>query len=147
MIMMPHTVLLPLPTLVLGRIIFQQGDLRLSSGKNLKVRNFGGVLSNFVPVPSGLTDRVVSKKQQQAVIAIPTERSGVAILRSAPSPVVPAGKLDTTRTVLPSGEALKKKNFVGVLSNFSPSFLPRLSAWWNATGRGKGPGPPGLQPF
>ena len=37
----------------------------------------------------------------------------------APSPIVPAGKLDTTSTVLSSGEALKKTNFVGVLSNFA----------------------------
>ena len=35
---------------------------------------------------------------------------------------------------------MKKTNSVGVLSNSSPSLLPRLSAWWNAAGRGKGPG-------
>ena len=48
--------------------------------------------------------------------------------RSEPSPIVPAGKLDTTPTVLSSGEALKKTNSVGVLLNSSlvlaPPFAP-----------------------
>ena len=33
---------------------------------------------------------------------------------------VPAGKLYTTQTMLPSGEGLKKLNFVGILLNSSP---------------------------
>ncbi len=48
-----------------GAAIFEQGDLRLSSGKNLKMQNFGGVLSNFAPVLSGLTDRGVSKNSSK----------------------------------------------------------------------------------
>ncbi len=42
------------------------------------------------------------------------------ILHSAPSPIVPASKFHTARTMLPSGEALKMRNFVGVLWNSSP---------------------------
>ena len=43
----------------------------------------------------------------------------------APSPILPAGKLYTTPTVLSSGEALKKMNFVGILLNSRVSSLPR----------------------
>ena len=35
-----------------GAAVIRQGDFRLTSGKNFKMRNFGGVLSNFAPVPS-----------------------------------------------------------------------------------------------
>ena len=35
-------------------------------------------------------------------------------------PIVPAGKLYTTPTMLSSGEALKKTNFVGIMWNSSP---------------------------
>ena len=49
------------------------------------------------------------------------KRNFVRVLsNSAPSPIVPAGKLYTTSTVLSSGEGLKKRNFVRVLSNFAP---------------------------
>ncbi len=50
------------------------------------MRNFGGVLSNFAP-------------------------QGIHPVYSAPSPIVPTGKLYTTSTVLSSGEALKKNEF------------------------------------
>ena len=43
---------------------------------------------------------------------------------SAPSPIVPAGKLNTTQTMLPSGEGLKKLNFVGIMLNSSPVLAP-----------------------
>ncbi len=87
-----------------GADYFSTGRFTSSSGKNFKMRNFGGVLSNFAP-------------------------QGVPPGHSAPSPIVPAGKLNTTSTVLSSGEALKKTNFVWVLSNSrvsSRSLLPGL---------------------
>ncbi len=62
------------------------------------MRNFGRVLSNFAP-------------------------QGIHPGYSAPSPIVPAGKHYTTPTVLSSGEALKKTNSVGVLSNFPSGSL------------------------
>jgi len=49
---------------------------------------------------------------------VPTGGVGTWRSHSAPSPIVPASKLYTTSTVLSSGEALKKRNFVWVLSNF-----------------------------
>ena len=83
------------PATGFGAAIFLQGALRLSSGKNLKMANFGWVLSNFVP-------------------------QGVPPGHSAPSPIVPAGKLNTAQTMLPSGEGLKKRNIVWILFNSSP---------------------------
>ena len=74
---------------------FSTGRFTSSSGKNFKMRNFGGVLSNFAP-------------------------QGVPPGHSAPSPIVPAGKLNTTRTMLSSGEGLKKRNFVGIMLNYAP---------------------------
>ncbi len=69
------------------------------SGENFKMRNFGRVLSNFAP-------------------------QGIHPGYSAPSPIVTAGKLYTTPTVLSSGEALKKTNFVWILFNFAPVIAP-----------------------
>ena len=63
-------------------------------------------------------------KIPHAVFALSTETflkmgNFVRVLSNfAPSPIVPARKLDTTSTVLSSGEALKKTNSVGILSNF-----------------------------
>ncbi len=82
-----------------GADYFSTGRFTPSSGKNLKMRNFGRVLSNFAP-------------------------QGIHPGYSAPSPIVPAGKHYTTPTVLSSGEALKKTNSVGVLSNFAPVIAP-----------------------
>ncbi len=82
-----------------GADYFSTGRFTSSSGKNFKMRNFGGVLSNFAP-------------------------QGVPPGHSAPSPIVHAGKHYTTSTVLSSGEALKKTNSVGVLSNFAPVIAP-----------------------
>ncbi len=49
------------------------------------------------------------------------KRNFVRVLsNSAPSPIVPAGKLYTTQTMLPSGKNFKMRNFGGVLSNSSP---------------------------
>ncbi len=60
---------------------------------------------------------------------VPTGGVGRWRSHSAPSPIVPARKLNTTSTVLSSGEALKKKNFVGVLLNFAPQGIhPGYSA-------------------
>ncbi len=42
----------------LGAAIFQQGALRLSSGKNFRMVNFGWILSNFAQVPSGRCPRL-----------------------------------------------------------------------------------------
>ncbi len=78
-----------------GAAIIRQGDLRVSSGKKLKASGFGRVLSGFAP-------------------------QGIHPGCSAPSAVVPAGKLNTTQTMLPPGEALKKRNFVYVLLNSAP---------------------------
>ncbi len=73
--------------------------IRPSSGKNLKMGDFGRVLSNFVP-------------------------QGIHPGHSAPSPILPAGKHYTTSTVLSSGEALKKTNSVGIMLNSSPVIAP-----------------------
>ena len=40
---------------------------------------------------------------------------------------VPAGKLNTTQTMLPSGEGLKKRNFVYVLFNSAPGSAPSFA--------------------
>ncbi len=40
------------PAIGFGAAVFQQGDLRFSSGENFKMGNFGRVLSNFTPVPA-----------------------------------------------------------------------------------------------
>ncbi len=67
---------------------------------------------------------------------VPTSGVGTWRSHSAPSPIVPASKLYTTRTMLSSGEAFKKKNFVGILSNSSPvlasPFAPGGLARWPA---------------
>ncbi len=69
-----------------GGHIFRQGDLRLSSGEALKKTNSVWVLSNFAP-------------------------QGIHPGYSAPSPVMPAGKLYTTSTVLSSGNTPPKTVF------------------------------------
>ncbi len=133
----------------MGRKYFSTGRYWPPDGTPpLKMRSFVRVLSNFAPVPSGLTDRGVSKKQQQAVIARHSRRLGRGlprvVQRSGAHPwpypahgeAVPAGKLDTTSTVLSSGEALKKTNFVGVLSNSRVSSRSRFG------GRSTGAFPP-----
>ena len=48
---------------------------------------------------------------------------GLVLSSSAPSPIVPARKLNTAPTGLSSGEGLKKMNIVLVLSSF------RVSSW------------------
>ncbi len=89
-----------------GAAIFEQGDLRLSSGENFKMRNFGRVLSNFAP-------------------------QGIHPGYSAPSPIVPAGKLYTTSTVLSSVEALKKTEFCIDFVQFCAGFCaPFCSRWF-----------------
>ena len=52
MMMMMLNRLVALPALVSDRIIFEQGDLRLSSGENFKMQKNGRVLSNSLPVPA-----------------------------------------------------------------------------------------------
>ena len=83
-------------------------------GVPLKMGNFVRVLSNFAPKGS-----------------LP-QRGPCGPGHSAPLPILPAGKLNTTSTVLSSGEALKKTNSVGVLSNF------RGSSWSRFGGRSPG---------
>ena len=50
----------------------------------------------------------------------PYRPEGIPPGHSVPLPIVPAGKLYTTRTVLSSGENFKMANFGWVLSGFAP---------------------------
>ena len=88
------------PAAGFGAAVFKQGDFRLSSGEALKKTNSVWVLLNFAPqgAPSG---------------------------HSVPSPIVPAGKLNTTRTVLSSGDTPKKNEFCIDFVKFCPGHCSR----------------------
>jgi len=67
-------------------------------------------VSEFRPFPAALPTRTFLKASS----------FGLVLSSFAPSPIMPAGKLNTTPTVLSSGEALKKRNIVWILLDSSP---------------------------
>jgi len=78
------------------------------------------------------------KKRNIVEILLSFTPPGVPLGHSAPSPIAPAGKLDTTSTVLSSGKNFKPSGFGLVLSSFAP--LPAYPLMWPRIGPNAAPG-------
>jgi len=72
------------------------------------------------------------KKRNIVEILLSFTPPGVPLGHSAPSPIAPAGKLDTTSTVLSSGKTFKPSGFGLVLSSSAP--LPAYPLMWPRIG-------------
>ena len=91
-------------------------SISLSSPRMKKPATYRSNLSSRASLP-----RVV----QRSGVAISFCPEGIPLGHSAPSSIVPAGKLNTTQTMLPSGEGLKNGILYGFCLISRRSILPQ----------------------